>query len=380
MKNVIKASAPSETKRDVVMGVAENQSGVKKKRSSKKARGIKKGHRQRKPKLTSSDSTKPIEATGDSLLDANVGPSPENLASSLLAQPKDMLVDSVNNALASEKSRNEKTGKGKLKKIKIRGKRRVLFEQQRVVVDNLVRSAPHRVMWEWFKMQAGEHLRLSDRLSKQWTPDQIFVVEDGSEKSLIPHIKRIVGEDYAADTRTVQADDQKQNSSKRKAAAVACLAIGYDAESAVRLATRVYDGTPVIKLFSRHLEKDDQRNTLRKVPRGFVPTASGTARRIQDLANEGALTLEHTKVVVIDLCRDSLLSNMLENANASRELFTLFRDHVQQFLESGHLSVIVVTQAEEEMPKERFASHKPANDKDMDDVPSDSEAGDTGGK
>lgn len=354
-------STPFESKKDVKMGVADSQSGIKKKRSSKKSRGTKKGQRQRKSKLTSSDPTKPSELTGDSLQNANVDPvliEPVNRYRSTVEM---MRGDDADLLLKSQRN-GRNASKGKLKAIKARGKRRLVAEKQRSVVDRFLRSAPHRVMSEWYKTQAGPTLPLSERLMVQWTPDQISVVEDGSERSLVPHIKRIVGEDYAVPPQIPQEDILNDEPVKRKPAGTACLAIGYDAESAVRIARRVYDGSPVIKLFSRHIDKDQQRKTLRQLPQGFTTTMSGTSKRIHDLISAGALTLDHTKVVVIDLCRNSILSNLLDIPNTSQELFALIHAHMRHLLESGSLNIIVVTQAEEEMPKERFP--QPSSDDD----------------
>lgn len=353
-------STPFGSKKDVKMGVADSQSGIKKK-SSKKSRGTKKGHRQRKSKLTSSDLTKPSELTGDSLQNANVGPATIEPANRHQSQSETMRGDDVDLLLKSQMNK-KKASKGKLKSIKARGKRRLVAEKQRSVVDRFLRSAPHRVMSEWYKIQAGPILPLSERLMVQWTPDQISVVEDGSERSLVPHIKRIVGEDYAVPPQLPHEETLSGEPVKRKPAGTACLAIGYDAESAVRIARRVYDKSPVIKLFSRHIDKDQQRKTLRQLPQGFTTTMSGTSKRIHDLVSADALTLNHTKVVVIDLCRNSILSNLLDIPNTSQELFALIHAHMRHLLESGSLHIILVIQTEEEMPKERFP--QPTSDED----------------
>lgn len=366
-----KGPNPFQPKTQSSMGGVGSASGVKKRKHSKKSRGAGKGQRQRKPKLKSSDATKASEMTGDSLQDANVGPGLKELVKSSQSNPEMMLVDGVNDLLAANKTQ-KKLSKGKRKNILSRQKRRMKSDQQRCVVDSFLRSAPHRVMWEWYKSQAGEHMSLSDRISKQWTPDQICVVEDGSEKSLVPHIRRIVGENYAEATPDVQEKNHKRRPLKDKSTGMACLAIGYDAESATRLAKRVYDGSPVVKLFSRHIGMDEQKKTLQNIPNGFTVTMSGTAKRIHDLINEGLLTLNHTKVVVIDLCRTSLLNNLLDVPTTSGELFSLIHNHMQQLLERGSLNIIVVIQTEDETPKERFASQKPDVDEDrMEDAPDD---------
>lgn len=304
----------------------------------------KSGQKQRRKKvLTASlSSSKPASDKGPEDSEVNL---PGSLPSTPLEESQDT---NANNHDSNSETKKVQKNKGKMKNVRSRAKRREMLDDQRDTMDTTIRNQPQRALWEWYKMYAGESLALFERLSKQWTPNQIYVITSQSDQSLVPQIKNIVGDDYVTVTRKAHSESLKLRRITNAVTSVACIGIGYGSESVNQFATRVQDGTLVGEVLSRQSSIESQRQWLLKCRHHVAITLCGTAKRIHDLINNGSLTLEHTQAVIIDLTRSLSLCNMFENPNASNDLFALMREHIIHLVDNGRLKIILAIQAEDE--------------------------------
>lgn len=269
----------------------------------------------------------------------------------------EMVIEGVNQALKGLAAHKGAAAQKKAKRaVKLRrrkerfdtnkSKRREMHERLRVQTDDMVRRLPHQYLWERYVSWAGDKLTTMEKAAEKWSPEQVFVVEDGSNNSLIPFIKSIIGQDYRTKTGWKSGTDET--------ASISCISLGHGAVKAVEFATRMFDGLPVGKLFSKHIKIEAQRSWLensKKQP--GLTNATGTPKRVQRLIEEDTLSLKHTVGVVIDMSRDNRLMNLIDITSSCGELFEFIHEHLRAEMATGRLKVILVIPKVEEMPTER---------------------------
>lgn len=205
-------------------------------------------------------------------------------------------------------------------------------DQQRADCDALIRSSPAHFLWNKYEQWAEEkNIKLSN---EKWTNDQVCFCTERNDASLIDHVKKIVGDDYIAQGKFKKGSKVKPG--------VACIALGRSGQRAVSIAPMMYDGKPVGKLFGTHMKIEDQRLWLNRFrSRGLVPSAAGTAKRVQRLIEEGHLTLDHTVALLIDLSRSDKNVNMIDIYAMRDELFDFIHHHACPLIAEGKTRLIL---------------------------------------
>lgn len=234
----------------------------------------------------------------------------------------------------SRKSEKEKRASIKERQRNAKRRRREMHERHRLESDEMIRSSPAQFMWKSYLEWAGDKLTSIEKKVDKWTQEHVVSVEERDSATLIQLIKEVVGHDY------VEKGDWK----KKKSAlpGVACIALALSALRAVHLCKLVYDGKPVGKLFSKHIKIEAQQEWLKKCCKdGLAPSAAGTAKRVQRLVEEGAMTLKHTPVLVIDFHRDDKERNILDFPTLKEELFDFLHNYARPLIAEGKMKVVL---------------------------------------
>ncbi|CAK8678884.1 unnamed protein product [Clavelina lepadiformis] len=91
------------------------------------------------------------------------------------------------------------------------------------------------------------------------------------------------------------------------------------------------------KLFSRHMKIEEQAKTLKN---SVIHFAVGTPARIKALIQQGALTLAHTRAVVIDWnWRDVKMKRIADVRETRESLFSLLKDCVIPACKTGNVKI-----------------------------------------
>ncbi|CDF38742.1 unnamed protein product [Chondrus crispus] len=254
-----------------------------------------------------------LHETGDSIPDDNLGNATGVAATGRKKEKKESI---------KERQRNAKR------------RRREMHERDRQESDEMIRSSPAQFLWKRYLEWARDKLTSVEKKVDRWTQEHVVSVESRDDATLIQLVKEVVGHDYIAQGEW----KKKQNALP----GVACIALALSALRAVYLAKGVYDGKPVGKLFSKHIKIEVQQEWLRKCCKdGLAPSAAGTAKRVQRLIEEGAMTLKHTSVLVIDFHRDDKDRNILDFPTLKEELFDFLHNHARTLIAEGKMKIVL---------------------------------------
>lgn len=239
----------------------------------------------------------------------------------------------------TEYARKVRLEKNKGKHAKLSERRKLRFELERKATDAQLRTDAAPLLWKLYREWAGERLTDVEATAEKWSDATILSVGDVSSTSLVDVVRNAAGGDYGISSDWV----------KGTTPGVAALVLAASAVRAVQLAPSLYDGTPVAKLFSKHLKVDEQRSWLQKHSRkSLVRSAVGTAKRVHMLCDAGHLTMAHTKVIVIDCQRDAKKQNILDMSGPRNELFSYIHDHVRPLLKESKLKIVIQVPLEDE--------------------------------
>lgn len=232
------------------------------------------------------------------------------------------------------KADKEKNASIKARQRNAKKRRRQMHEQEREQSDEMIRSSPAKFLWEkYLEWECGKLTHVEKKVDK-WTQEHVVSVEERPDTTLIQLVKEVVGPDYIT-----------QGEWKKRANAVpgvACIALASSALRAVQLGKSVYDGRPVGKLFSKHIKIEVQHEWLKRCCKdGLAPSAAGTAKRVQRLIEEGAMTLKHTSALVVDFHRDEKLRNILDFPTSREELFDFLHKHARPLIAEGRMKVVL---------------------------------------
>lgn len=218
--------------------------------------------------------------------------------------------------------------------LEAKRKRRLMHDQQRLQSDAMLRTSPGRFLWERYAQWAGDKLTSIEKKAEQWDADQVCSVEELEDVKLIDQIKEVVGADYVA-----------QGNWKKKSSAtpgIACIVLTPSAVRAAHLATNVYDGKPVGKLFGKHIKISEQKEWVKRCcSQGLAPSGAGTAKRVQRLIEDGDITLKHTSALVIDFSRDVRLRNILDINSTRDELFDFLHTQARERIAEAKMKVVL---------------------------------------
>lgn len=325
-------------KADVNMKPSE---GVRKRRQR---RGKKK-----QSKVGSVPNTGTVQAANGSAEGSVPNPGIVQAANGSAGPNDDMLVDTVNEVFRETKESNT-TRKKKRKRKKpasVASKKAAISRkhaQERAEFDARMRLEPHRILWEEYVKWAGERLSTVEKSNEEWNSEQVQCLNDPGEGKLIDVVKGVVGADYATRTNFDLA--------KHQTPAVACLMLALTTAGVLTFAQRLYDGKPVAKLFSRHTRIADQSQFLAKAcEQGILPTAAGTVFRVENLLDQGNLTLDFLQVLLVDMSRDQKLFDMMDFPYCDK-FFDLIHRFIRSRIASNEMKVILVVPTEDKMPKE----------------------------
>lgn len=229
----------------------------------------------------------------------------------------------------------ERVNAKKEKHRQAKRRRREMHDEERRNTDSLIRDAPEEFLWRKYVEWVGQKMSKAEKKAEKWSKIQVHTVEESDELSLIEHVKEIVGPDYVS-----QGGFKKGKTAKP---GVACIVLASSAVRAVRLAKSVYDGQPVGKLFSKHIKIETQREWLATCcSKGLVPSAAGTAKRVQRLIEGEDMTLKHTVALIIDFKRDEKERNILDFETSKCELFDFLHEHARPLLNEGKMKLILI--------------------------------------
>lgn len=235
---------------------------------------------------------------------------------------------------ASGGKEKEKRAAIKERQRNAKRRRREMHERERQESDEMIRSSPAQFLWGKYLEWAGDKLTSVEKKVDKWTQEHVVSVEERDDATLIQLVKEVVGPDYVA-----QGEWKKRPNALP---GVACIALASSALRAVHLGKSVYDGKPVGKLFSKHIKIEVQQEWLKKCCKdGLAPSAAGTAKRVQRLIEEGAMTLKHTSALVVDFHRDDKLRNILDFPTLKEELFDFLHTHARPLIAEGKMKVVV---------------------------------------
>eukprot|EP00177_Eucheuma_denticulatum_P004770 GFKZ01008666.1.p1 GENE.GFKZ01008666.1~~GFKZ01008666.1.p1 ORF type:complete len:334 (-),score=58.04 GFKZ01008666.1:1067-2068(-) len=246
---------------------------------------------------------------------------------------------------SKRKRAREKIASKKERYRQAKRRRKEMHDEERRNTDSSVLDAPEEFLWQKYVEWVGEKMSNAEKKAEKWSKSQVYTLEETDELSLIEHVKEIVGPDYVS-----QGGFKKGKSAKP---GVACIVLASSALRAVQLAKSVYDGQPVGKLFSKHIKIGTQREWLAMCcSKGLVPSAAGTAKRVQRLIEEGDMTLKHTVAILIDFKRDEKERNILDFETSKCELFDFLHQHARPLLNEGRMKLMLIAprKPEQEAP------------------------------
>jgi hypothetical protein len=99
---------------------------------------------------------------------------------------------------------------------------------------------------------------------------------------------------------------------------------------------KLVKGARVAKLFAKHMSMSEQADMLAK---GRCAVAVGTPNRLLKLVESGDLSLEHTRVVVIDLHMDSKEFTVMSLPGVAADLMRFVKHGCLQHAKAGTLKL-----------------------------------------
>lgn len=94
----------------------------------------------------------------------------------------------------------------------------------------------------------------------------------------------------------------------------------------------------VAKLFAKHMKVQDQADQLERM---FLPIAVGTPSRIKVLLEMKALSLEHTRHVILDMEKDKKSMTILELNDTAKDMLDLVQYHFLPLLNKQKLKLVL---------------------------------------
>lgn len=220
---------------------------------------------------------------------------------------------------------------------RMKEKRRVKFEEERMAADALMKSDAAAFLWQQFCRWAGpDKLTALERDAEQWSSDNVGFLRvgeaaDGDSAALIDAVRSLMPDAYA-----------RAGEGRDGVPGVSVLLVAASGLRAAQLGRAMYDGKPVGKLFSKHISKEEQRAWLAaNGKKKAAPTGVGTARRLHVLCDEGSLSLASTSVFVIDMNRDKKLQTVLDMTATRDELCDFINVHLRPLVKAGQIRILL---------------------------------------
>jgi protein CMS1 len=94
----------------------------------------------------------------------------------------------------------------------------------------------------------------------------------------------------------------------------------------------------VAKLFAKHMKIQDQADQLERM---FLPIAVGTPGRVKALLEIKALSLEHTRHVIIDMEKDKKSLTVLQLNDTVKDMMDLLQFHFLPRLNQQKLKLVL---------------------------------------
>lgn len=235
-------------------------------------------------------------------------------------------------------ARQKRLEKNRTRHSTIVQKRRGRLERERAEMDEALRTNAAAKLWSLYCSWAGARLDPTNA-PVAWTNEQISSACTSTNRSLRDIVVETAGESYRSKVET-------------SIPTVSALAVASSALSASHLSSSMYDGEPVGKLFGKKFKVDAQREAL--LERKRILTAVGTLKRVRVLCDSGHLTLEHTRVLIIDCGRDPNHRNCLLEIPVQRDdLFSLIHQHCREAIAKGNMKIVlhIPSESEEKVPE-----------------------------
>lgn len=176
-----------------------------------------------------------------------------------------------------------------------------------------------KTVWEMYKVFAGKYKFPPQQHTHTLTKDQIFTLPDNA----LPYTHTI-GQFSKALTQFVPEWQQLQERTKIKASPT-LLVITPAALRAVDIIKQINyafkKSVKVTKLFARHIHVNEQASILTSFD---CRAAVGTPHRLGKLNEMGALSLEHTKYLLIDAGRNDKNMSIFSMPQVNQDFFLFF--------------------------------------------------------
>eukprot|EP00667_Euglena_gracilis_P014716 EG_transcript_15263 len=92
------------------------------------------------------------------------------------------------------------------------------------------------------------------------------------------------------------------------------------------------------KLFSKHMDVEEQAKLLQRRP---ICIAVGTAGRLAALRDKGVLSLDQTRLLIVDMWRDPRALNIFEVHPTGEEFCRLYRETFHGRITAGHTKLLL---------------------------------------
>lgn len=92
------------------------------------------------------------------------------------------------------------------------------------------------------------------------------------------------------------------------------------------------------KLFAKHIKASEQAEQLERL---FFPVSVGTPGRVKKLLEMNALSLQHTRFVLIDMQKDKKQLTLLELKDTAKEMAELLEFHLLPLLNSQQMKLVL---------------------------------------
>lgn len=237
-----------------------------------------------------------------------------------------------------EQARQNRIKRNKVKTSRLRQLRKENYERMRRRADTQLRTNAAEYLWAKYRIWAKEKLSEVEATAEKWTKDHVISSDDAPGETILEVVRGVAGVDYS------KCDEW----SKESLPAVAAIVLASSGLRAAHLGPTLYDGGAVAKLFSKHCKVHEQAHWLKSYSKyGVIRSAVGTAKRVHQLCDEGHLTLDYTKVIVIDCKRAETTKNILDMPQPTDELFSFIHHYARPLINQGKLRIIVHLPPEE---------------------------------
>lgn len=92
------------------------------------------------------------------------------------------------------------------------------------------------------------------------------------------------------------------------------------------------------KLFAKHIKVSEQAEQLERL---FFPVSVGTPGRVKKLLEMDALSLQHTKFIMIDMQKDKKQMTILELKDTAKEMAELLEFHLLARLNAQQMKLVL---------------------------------------